>query len=93
MDVRLNEIYVSYETEWDDSLPVMIQSSFLSQYQLYLDNYVSRLRPYEHSLIHTDVSLGSANDPLFSEYKTLGIYIIWITISRTLDLRVSYMLL
>ena len=93
MDVRLNEIYTTYETVWNDSLPELIHSSFISQYQLYLDNYISRMRPYVNSLAFNECSIGSKDDSLFAEYKMIGIYIIWITLSRTLDLRVSYMLL
>lgn len=93
MDVRLNEIYSSYETKWDDSLPEMIRSSFISQYQLYLDNYKQRLSQYACSLLLHDCPLGSKDDYIFAEYKMIGIYIVWITLQRTLDLRVSYMLL
>ena len=44
-------------------------------------------------MLNMNFTLGSKDDIIFKEYKTIGFYIIWISLLRTLDVSVTYMLL
>lgn len=91
-DFRLEKILQEYETEWDDSLIPILQESFPQQIRQYICNYQDRIASLTEILPDTKVERGSKDDPIFQEYLTVGFYIIWISLLRTLDIRVSYML-
>ena len=93
MDVRLNEIYQTYETEWDDMLIVLLHQSLPSQLESYKHHYMERLKPYTSFILEPNVELGSSEDRIYSEYMSLALCIIWISVLRTLDIRVTYMVL
>jgi len=51
------------------------------------------LRNHSTIILSPSIELGSKDDPIYSEYMSLGLYIIWFSLLRTLDIRVAYMLL
>lgn len=93
IDTRINDILNEYENEWDDSLIEVIQESFPQQICQYISNYTTRLEKVDASMLDMNFKLGSKDDVIFKEYKTIGFYIIWISLLRTLDISVTYMLL
>lgn len=93
MDIRLNEIYQEYETEWNDSIIDIINESLSNQFKSYKLNYTERLRKHSTIILSPSIELGTKNDPIYSEYMSLGLYIIWFSLLRTLDIRVACMLL
>ena len=93
MDIRINEIYQEYETEWNDSIINILNESLFTQFMNYKHNYTERLRNYSNVILSSSNTLGTHKDPIYTEYMSLGLYIVWITLLRTLDIRVAYMLL
>mgnify|MGYP000226215785 CR=1 FL=1 len=92
VDVRISEIFKEYKTEWDDSIIEILKKSLRKQVFTFLKNYKDRLQETSSNILH-DIPICSKKDYLFEEYKTLGFFVLWIRLLRTLDVRVSYMIL
>jgi hypothetical protein len=93
MDIRLHEILEEYASDWSEALIPTLKITFPNQLKQFIQNYFERLTPLEIMLCKPGIKLGSDEDKLFKEYKSIGFYITWISLLRTLDIRVTYMLL
>ena len=92
IDERMSEIFQEYEAKWDDTMIPMLYNTFCAQVHSYVKNYKDRLQGIAPNILQ-NIPLGSKEDFLFQEYKTIGFFIVWISLLRTLDIRVVYMLL
>ena len=84
-DERLDKIFEDYSKKWNREILVNIRSTLKFQIKLYLKKFKIKIK--EIDLINIDEEL------IYNEYKILGFFILWFSLIRTLDIRVSYMLL
>ena len=92
VDVRISQIFKEYETEWNDSIIDILKATFPNQIKIYYNNYFDRTKDIFHKIL-PNITIGSKDDYIFQAYKNVGFYIFWISLLRTLDIKVTFMIL